>query len=297
MNTITAQVVMLPTNDKTLLKKFYIVDKYQLLFKQNHIIAPYQHLYFTSDEPIQDCDWYIDDCNQIRKSFTSDKEYWKPRTSYKKIIASTDPALGLPAVPTTWIRDEYVASNGSIKEVKLEKVENIMDGVLSVVGKGIRNPPALSEYKLKLTPNKKVVIVDEPKISEKEFDKIMSEPSLGLFEQVHVEEMMLENKKYQELEDAAERYANSEHHIPYEMLNSIDQYDRERVAMIESDIEQSISDFKAGAEWGKEQSITDTIEFTQWLTKYVILRSQDLWWYKGKDYSSIEMFNIWKNKQ
>jgi hypothetical protein len=57
------------------------------------------------------------------------------------------------------------------------------------------------------------------------------------------------------------------------------------------------SGFIAGAEWQKEQSITDTIEFTQWLTKYVILRSQDLWWYKGKDYSSIEMFNIWKNKQ
>jgi hypothetical protein len=55
--------------------------------------------------------------------------------------------------------------------------------------------------------------------------------------------------------------------------------------------------FIDGAKWQKEQSITDTIEFTQWLTKYVILRSQDLWWYKGKDYSSIEMFNIWKNKQ
>lgn len=52
-----------------------------------------QHLYFTSDEEIKEGDWYIDDCNGIRQSVTSDKEYWEVRKDYKKIIACTNNSL------------------------------------------------------------------------------------------------------------------------------------------------------------------------------------------------------------
>ena len=73
MSTQTARVVMLPTNDKTLLKKFYFVDKYQLLFKQNHIIAPYQHLYFTTNDEVKEGNWYTWKDGTIRESTRNNK--------------------------------------------------------------------------------------------------------------------------------------------------------------------------------------------------------------------------------
>ena len=57
-----------------------------------------RHLCITSSDRIKEGDWYIDDCNEIRKSHTSDKEYWKARSSYKKIIAATDRSLNLPEI-------------------------------------------------------------------------------------------------------------------------------------------------------------------------------------------------------
>jgi hypothetical protein len=287
MNTITAQVVMLPTNDKTLLKKFYIVDKYQLLFKHNHIVAPYQHLYFTSDEPIQDCDWYIDDCNQIRKSFTSDKEYWKPRTSYKKIIASTDPALGLPAIPTAWIRDEYVLSNGSIKEVRLETT---YDGTIC---KDVPTVNTLSHsdyckgnheviYKLKLTPGNEVVIVDGAMdIFEKVVDGYVShEEGLKQLKQMETE---------QELEDAANKYS------PDPVYND-GQWEFGDV----------INGFKAGAAWQKEQSATDASEFVDWTHKnlWAPINNDGLWYNKNKVYqykteclTTKQLYELWQQNK
>lgn len=50
----------------------------------------YIDLYVISDDEIEEGDWYIDDTNEIRKSLTSDKEYWNNRKNYKKIIASTN---------------------------------------------------------------------------------------------------------------------------------------------------------------------------------------------------------------
>jgi hypothetical protein len=57
----------------------------------------FQHLYLISldlDEKIEESGcWYIDDTNTVRKSVTSDKDYWKKRSGYHKIIASTDESL------------------------------------------------------------------------------------------------------------------------------------------------------------------------------------------------------------
>ena len=51
------------------------------------------NLYLTSDEKIEDGDWYIDDTNAIRQSITSDKDYWDRRKDYRKIIATTDKSI------------------------------------------------------------------------------------------------------------------------------------------------------------------------------------------------------------
>jgi len=37
---------------------------------------------------IRDGDWYLDDTNSVRKSITSDKDYWLQRPDYSKIIAT-----------------------------------------------------------------------------------------------------------------------------------------------------------------------------------------------------------------
>lgn len=57
-----------------------------------HIIVPH-HLYITSNEKIKELDWYVDDCNRVRQSIISDKDYWDKRPDYKKIIATTDESL------------------------------------------------------------------------------------------------------------------------------------------------------------------------------------------------------------
>ena len=97
-------VVMLPTNEKSKLilsfkeKSFnYLTEpKLTLIVEEaNYQLSNIQsqHLYIISDEKIKEGDWYIDDCNQIRRSVTSDKEYWSVREDYKKIIATTDKNL------------------------------------------------------------------------------------------------------------------------------------------------------------------------------------------------------------
>ena len=45
-----------------------------------------QHIYFVTNRPINEDDWYIDDKNQVRQSITSIAEYWEHRKHYKKII-------------------------------------------------------------------------------------------------------------------------------------------------------------------------------------------------------------------
>lgn len=84
--------------------------------------AEYQHLYFTSDEQIKESDWYIDDTNTIRKSITSDINYWQQRKDYRKIIATTDTSLGLPEPSKEFIQSYIEAYNkqSPITEVMIE---------------------------------------------------------------------------------------------------------------------------------------------------------------------------------
>jgi len=104
-------------NNKLLLDSDTYSDLKKILPSSN-----YQHLYITSDEVIKEGDWYIDDDNQIRKSITSDKQYWAVRQDYKKIILTTDKKLITDGVQT--ISDEFLQwfiKNPSCEEVEVEK--------------------------------------------------------------------------------------------------------------------------------------------------------------------------------
>ena len=89
------KVIMLATNKQATINDIcFGFNGLQILTsKDGKTIAKCQHLYITSDEKIKEGNWYIDDCDKIRNSVTSDEEYWDRRFGYKKIIASTDPAL------------------------------------------------------------------------------------------------------------------------------------------------------------------------------------------------------------
>jgi len=97
--------------------------------------------------------------NMSKRTSSTEIIHYPYSRRFKPVVACSDPSLGLLAIPLTWIRDVYVPSNGSIKEVKLEMEGYYYEGIGELTG-------PLAEYKLKLTPDNEVVIVDEPIISE-----------------------------------------------------------------------------------------------------------------------------------
>ena len=92
-------VVMLPTNKKAVKQGQLVIGAGHYLFasreSDNIGNLDAQELYITSDEEIKKGDWYIDDTNDVRQSVTSDDIYWKSRTDYKKIIATTDKSIAI----------------------------------------------------------------------------------------------------------------------------------------------------------------------------------------------------------
>ena len=144
METIKRQcnVVMLSTNDKarigeitsnlTMHDLFIMSDRvfkawntpyYNNTFDNSHLIG--NNLYFTSEEEIREGDYYY--------SLTADAWFKQGRLSFtnpnerlcKKIIASTDPSLGLPQPSTSFI-EKYISeyNKGNI----IEKVNVEYDG-------------------------------------------------------------------------------------------------------------------------------------------------------------------------
>lgn len=233
-DTKPVQVVMLPQkNNQIVCTKLHKKSDNKLVWEDithSKLIVGYtpQHLYFLSYDMIKEDDWMmLNDQHpqgRVRKCYwialasnelygladddslyidPKDAEGWGfcRRREVKKIISSTDPSLGLPSIPENWIRDAYVPSNGSVKQVILS-----MDTLESL--------PV--QYKLSLTLNNEVVIVDEFRAIG-EFDKKLDSID-------------------QELDDAAEDYRTGytcpDTEIkPYHINNA----------------------FKAGAMWMKEQ--------------------------------------------
>ena len=269
------QVVMLPTEDKTILKKFYMVDTYQLLFNQNHIIAPYQHLYFISTDLIKKHDCYlesryerepfIDKADDSWEDDKTDPLFGKNPEGTFKVIASTDSSLGLPAVPLTWIRDVYVPSNGSIKEVKLETEPYL-----------IRNGDNTLYYDIKLTEDNEVVIVDEPNILE----MTLKATTLS------------DDFVDQELQDVANNYAG----------DVVEKIDPDGISLSSLDLALAV---KFGADWKAEQVANDTMEFIDWILKmrYLPDLSGEVWLSDFgpdghvKPFTTKELYGIWQQSK
>ena len=131
------KIVMLSTNDKVgigcIFKKIksspfplseevsvggIVLNENPIVVESNEYFEA-KYLYLLSDEEIKEGDIYLDDCNDIRKAVTSVKEYWSNRSSYKKIIASTDPSLNLPQFPSSFL-EEYVKRYNSKKSLEVE---------------------------------------------------------------------------------------------------------------------------------------------------------------------------------
>ena len=276
---ITAQVVMLPTNSNNshigiLKRNIDIINP--LIYNSVGIFNTFawssQHLYFTRDEPIQKGDW----CYSIRAEMifqAPDLSKDLLGSGVRKIIASTDPALGLPAIPLTWIKDVYVPSNGSIKKVELKMVEIDESSFTHHC------------FVLKLTPNNEVVIVDEPVAFKltKETAKMAqnaADPDGSIRAKIT---NILYSKVDQELEDAA---------LSYFMLHPLPN--------MQHKIENA---FKAGVEWQKEQSAIDAIEFAEWTHKnlWAPINNDGLWYNKSKVYqykteclTTKQLYELWQ---
>lgn len=286
------QVVMLPKDTIS-----YPSDMWQL--------GEYQHLYFISTNLIKKHDYYlesryerepfIDEADDSWEDDETDSLFGKNPEGTFKVIASTDPALNLPAIPTTWIRDIYVPSNGSIKEVKLEiqKWDTVNNHELTkkhllknrwvYVKSELPKPPfddAKIHYyeRLKLTPNNEVVIVDRniDKLPYPELVKEMSE----YFKDVKI----VENSIDQELEDAAKEWKNK--------LLFLD-------SSLEDIADMLVNSWKSGANWRAEQSANDAIEFAEWCssTHYRYDPVYKTWRYDADSYTSKEFYELWQQSK
>ena len=88
--------ILLEINDNNPSMKgdIILVDNFLTIAEIDDIGNKNFNIYLINPEvEIKEGDWYIDDCGEVRKSITSDKEYWSRRKDYNKIIASTDSSL------------------------------------------------------------------------------------------------------------------------------------------------------------------------------------------------------------
>lgn len=272
---ITAQVVMLPTNSNNshigiLKRNIDIINP--LIYNSVGIFNTFawssQHLHFTTDEPIQKGDWYIHPFeDKVEKTqWVHIVALMNEAPKAQKIIASTDLSLGLPAIPTAWIRDVYVPSNGTIMSVQIEMEEHPMNKATF----------AQNMYQLKLTTNNEVVIVDEPVAFKltKETAKMAqnaADPDGSIRAKIT---NILYPKVDQELEDAAKKSASGS---PYGQFH-----------------------FKAGANWQKQQSATDAIRFSRWISDNGYFAYTDNKWVHvpaGSKYSDQEVRNMITDKE
>lgn len=119
-------VVMLPTNEKAKIGQLAILDNRLItIMSEFQVFAKPQHLYITSDEEIEDGDWYLwYDGNKysLRKYVNCKNLPGNTSDSGFKIIATTDTSLELPLISQQFIEkyiEEYNKGN-VIKEVLVE---------------------------------------------------------------------------------------------------------------------------------------------------------------------------------
>lgn len=251
-----------------------------------------QHLYFCSDDEIKEGDWFINIItNRIFGPATyADVENRRDGKDYMvKVVASTDSSLGLPLIPQSFLQ-EYVRSNGNIKEVWLEQQRwakeskegggylhkaNPDDTVEAVYSNG---PKTMQEaikqgYSdvtlLKFTENNEVIVV--PK--EPEFETI----SIG--EQVvKIQIHPIDYTVDQELEDAAKK-AYPDHPLM-------------------STVFPARKGYITGYKVAQKQNEQDAIEFAEWIEieKWVRMFG-GIWRKMDERFSTVELYKLYEQSK
>lgn len=191
-----------------------------------------QHLYFTSEDDIKEGDWYIHPFeDKVEKTeWAHIVTLMNQLPKAQKIIASTDPSLGLPAIPESFLK-QYVESNGKIDKVQLQTC-CLYGG--KCPSKGAYDKQHLCKIGFELTDNNEVIVDTsvhcvKPTTILGRSSQVVMQISSGIEPQYQSEYKCVFDKA---LEDAAEnRYKT----VP------------EKTKWICKD------SFKHGAQWQKEQ--------------------------------------------
>ena len=167
-----------------------IIEDFGRLFYTKKIIynKNFQHLFFISNEDIKENDWYIDDCNEIKQSFTSDIDYWNKRKDYKKIIASTFDLKWetIAIIPYLWIEEVFIPNQDIISSLKIKLINEC---------KRVPNTDINGQFPVPFIYNSKIEILkDNPiYINKDNFEKIWTDEDMKEFAfnfYVHLSEIM-----------------------------------------------------------------------------------------------------------
>lgn len=129
------EILILPNSSINEIGNICLFDYGLAIAERRDIGYPTQHLYVVDNNDLENCEWYIDDSNMVRKSVTNDKTYWSSRKDYKRIIASTNIDMllynvknwsNLPKIPILFIEKYIKAFNDGnpITKVELEFTYN-----------------------------------------------------------------------------------------------------------------------------------------------------------------------------
>ena len=190
------EMVMLPTKTET---NIYQTNVGEVLYSEtkgtNTAFKLYLYLYATVSqdvEAIEEGDWYIDDTNAIRRSTTSDKDYWEVRQDYVKVIATNDPKFTSFACNQDYgiCAEECQGTCNSIKRLSLSSIKEY-----------VSNPDGEFEVEYE---------VEEYTSGEHQYTKT---PKLKLIQDNEVEITSVERKMYskEEVEGVLYQYAEDEH--------------------------------------------------------------------------------------
>lgn len=198
-----------------------------------------QHLYFTSNEDIKEGDWVYN----FSTGFNGSQSIYQFKSGHskdycKKIIASTDPSLQLPGIPESFLQ-EYVKSNGSIKSVGVEMFRWTDPECPIAIGEGMR---------LKVTDDNQVVVL----------------PSMINDLNSALEQQPVDNAAWSEEMD---HEVNPHKYAPQTLEDATKECLQENKLSLEGDFYEGFTiGAYLGAQWQKEQSANEAIEFNNWAT-------------------------------
>ena len=209
-------------------------------------IGEYSHIYFTSDEEIKEGDTLMHNVTKLIFKVLHSDPIDIVEQAYKtnrKVVASTDPSLGLPAIPQSFI-EKYVEANGKIDEVELETESRASKTT------PIQHNTNWVEHILKLTKDNKVIVVDDEQV---QLNKLVSDIiSTAPTKEYTIEELKEFIAKPDTLEEAFKKWFDEENEFkdmgfkgaksptPLEAFKAGVQWQKEQFALLESSLKARI---------------------------------------------------------